>query len=147
MGKKLRWGGARKRRLVHTYEDIISVENLLAAWREFRRGKRTKPDVLEFQSGLIYQSTKLHQELKAKTYKHGGYEHFKIADPKPRDIHKASVRDRLLHHALYRKLYPYFDRKFIHNSYSCRLGKGTHRAMDRFRAYARRCTHNHTRTG
>lgn len=146
-GSKFLRGGARKRRLfAHIYEDIISLDNLLAAWKEFRRGKRTKLDVLEFQSDLVRHVTRLHEELRSKAYKHGGYHHFKIADPKPRDIHKASVRDRLLHHALYRKLYPYFDRKFIHDSYSCRLGKGTHRAMNRFRAFARQASRNHTRT-
>lgn len=80
----------------------------------------------------------LHIDLKNGMYKHGGYRHFKIADPKPRDIHKATVRDRLLHHALYRKLYPFFDRTFIADSYSCRIGKGTHKAIDRFRTFARR---------
>ena len=130
----------------HTYDDIISVENLLEAWKEFRKSKRKKLDVLEFQSGLIYQSTKLHQELKDKIYKHGGYHHFKIADPKPRDIHKARVRDRLLHHALYRQLYPFFDRTFIYESYSCRLGKGMHKAMNQFRRFAYQVSKNHTRT-
>lgn len=88
----------------------------------------------------------LHQNLVTHSYRHGGYQHFKIADPKPRDIHKASVRDRLLHHALYRKLYPFFDRTFIADSYSCRLGKGTHRAMDRFRVFAYKVSKNNTRT-
>ncbi len=88
----------------------------------------------------------LHTDLANGTYRHGGYEHFKINDPKPRDIHKASVRDRLLHHALYRKLYPFFDRTFIADSYSCRLGKGTHRAMDRFRYFSRKVSQNDTRT-
>ena len=100
--------------MAHTYEDIISVENLLGAWKEFRKGKRSKLDVLEFQSGLRYQCTALHTELKSKTYRHGGYHHFRIADPKPRDIHKASVRDRLLHHAIYRQLYPFFDTTFAY---------------------------------
>ena len=119
---------------------------MLAAWQEFRRGKRNKLGVLEFQSDLIYQVTQLHEELKNKTYRHGGYKHFKISDPKPRDIHKASVRDRLFHHAMHRQLYPFFDKTFIHDSYSCRVGKGTHKAMYQFFAYARKCSHNHTRT-
>lgn len=88
----------------------------------------------------------LHADLKSKTYKHGPYHHFKISDPKPRDIHKASVRDRLLHHALYRQLYPFFDKTFIHDSYSCRIGKGAHKAMDRFQSFARKVSRNHTRT-
>lgn len=88
----------------------------------------------------------LHQQLEAKTYHHGSYQAFKVNDPKPRDIHKASVQDRLVHHAVYRILYPYFDRRFIHDSYSCRTQKGTHRAMDRFRYFARKVSRNGTRT-
>ncbi len=90
--------------------------------------------------------SRLHQELKNKTYLHGGYKHFKISDPKPRDIHKASVRDRLLHHAIYRQLYPFFDKTFISDSYSCRVGKGTHKAMDQFRRFSSQVSKNHTRT-
>lgn len=88
----------------------------------------------------------LHNELVAKEYRHLPYEHFNISDPKQRSIHKASVRDRLLHHAVYRVLYPFFDRVFISDSYSCRVGRGTHRAMARFRSLAYRASHNHTRT-
>lgn len=110
------------------------------------RGKRKKRDVQEFQYYLMDNILALHRELQEGTYKHGGYCAFKISDPKPRDIHKASVRDRLLHHALYRKLYPFFDRTFIADSYSCRKGKGTHKAMERFRKFAGIVSRNHTRT-
>ena len=146
-GKKSLRGGVRQRRVfTHTYDDIISVENLLEAWKEFRKGKRKKLDVLEFQTDLIQHIHQLHRDLVSQTYRHGGYHHFRIADPKPRDIHKASVRDRLLHHALYRQLYPFFDRTFIYESYSCRVGKGTHKAMNRFRTCAYQVSKNHTRT-
>jgi len=129
----------------HKYKDIISLENLLEAWCEFLRGKRNKKDVQEFERNLMENIIALHHELKNKTYKHGPYIPFKISDPKPRDIHKASVRDRLLHHAIYRILYPYFDRKFIFDSYSCRINKGTHRATNRFRDFARKVSKNHTK--
>lgn len=128
------------------YEDIISIENLLEAWKEFLRGKKNKKDVQEFQLRLMENVIFLHIDLKNKTYKHGGYFAFNISDPKPRNIHKATVRDRFLHHAIYRKLYPYFDRKFIADSYSCRLRKGTHKAIDRFIAFAYKVSKNHTRT-
>lgn len=88
----------------------------------------------------------LHEDLKNKTYKHSAYEAFKVNDPKPRDIHKAKVRDRLLHHAIYRILYPYFDTKFIQDSYSCRLRKGTHKAMNSFRKMARKVSKSNTKT-
>ena len=119
--------------VVHTYNDIISVENLLTAWQGFLHGKRKKHDVQEFGHNLMDNVLELHRELKNKTYTHGPYHAFNISDPKPRNIHKASVRDRLLHHAIHRKLYPFFDKKFISDSYSCRVGKGTHKALDRFR--------------
>ncbi len=131
---------------IHTYENIISVENLLAAWGEFLKGKRSKSDVQEFQYFLSDHVLRLHAELRDKTYCHGGYKAFNISDPKPRNIHKASVRDRLLHHAIYRILYPFFDRLFISDSYSCREGKGTHKALDRFRAFGYKVSQNHTRT-
>jgi retron-type reverse transcriptase len=132
--------------LRHTYHDIISVENLLISWQEFLRGKRKRRDVITFTLNFMDNVLALHQDLKNKTYSHGSYYPFKINDPKPRDIHKAQVRDRLVHHALHRLLYPYFDRQFIHDSYSCRLKRGTHRAMNRLRMMARRTSRNHTRT-
>jgi len=135
-----------KRRLRHIFNNIISVENLLAAWREFSRGKKKRQDVAGFFLNLTDNIIGLHLELREKTYRHGGYQAFKINDPKPRDIHKASVRDRLVHHALYRILYPYFDKKFIFNSFSCRRGKGTRRALNRFREYGRIVSKNQTRT-
>ena len=88
----------------------------------------------------------LHLDLTSKTYKHSLYKEFKIHDPKSRDIHKATVRDRLLHHAIYRVLYPFFDRTFISDSTSCRLGKGTHQAINRFIVFSNKVTFNHTRT-
>jgi RNA-directed DNA polymerase len=140
-------GGAYNRGVfdIH-FDDIASVENLLEAWREFLPGKRAKRDVQEFQLRLMDNILALHADLMNGSYRHGGYHAFNISDPKPRNIHKAAVRDRLLHHAIYRQLYPLFDRTFIADSFSCRNNKGTHAAMDRFRAFHRRVSRNNTRT-
>lgn len=132
--------------LKNKYSEIISVENLLEAWKEFERGKRNRKDVQEFSLRLMDNILSLHRDLINHTYKHGGYQAFKINDPKPRDIHKAAVRDRLLHHAICRILYPFFEKIFIADSYSCRIGKGTHKAVDRFRKFARKVSRNNTLT-
>ena len=118
-----------KIKLSHKFSDIIGVENLLEAWKEFVRGKRNKPDVQEFSLKLMDNLFALREDLSSGSYRHGGYQAFNISDPKPRNIHKASVRDRLLHHAIYRVLYPFFDKIFTSDSYSCRLKKGTHKAI------------------
>ncbi|PWB38658.1 MAG: hypothetical protein C3F02_03015 [Parcubacteria group bacterium] len=130
----------------YSYDYIISLENLLLAWQEFIKGKRSRRDVQEFELDLMSNIIALHSDLKNKTYWHSDYQAFNISDPKPRNIHKASVRDRLLHHAIYRVLYPFFDTTFIADSYSCRLGKGTHKAINKFCNFAYRASQNHTKT-
>lgn len=132
--------------LYHGYDNIISIENLLISWQEFLLGKRKKKDVAEFSADLMDNILELRQDLVEKTYKHGDYEAFVINDPKTRIIHKPLVRDRLLHHAIHRILYPYFEKKFIYDSYSCRVDKGTHRAIDRLRHFGRKVSRNDTRT-
>lgn len=134
-----------KIKFANKYEDIISVDNLLEAWKEFLRGKKKKTDVLEFQRNLMQNILALHEDLKLKRYTHSAYEEFKISDPKPRVIHKAKVRDRLLHHALYRHLYYFFTKTFITDSYSCRIGKGTHKAVKRFNDFYLKVSKNDTR--
>jgi retron-type reverse transcriptase len=118
----------------------------LAAWKEFQKGKRQKKDVEIFETQLEDNVFDLQHDLASGRYKHGGYMPFTIADPKPRDIHKASVRDRLVHHAVYRVLYLYIDKKFIYDSYSCRIDKGTHKAIARFKDFARSVSRNNTKT-
>ena len=135
-----------KIQLTHSFEDIINVENLLAAWKEFSQDKRRKRDVQLFELNLMDNIFAFRQDLFHHTYKHGRYQAFKINDPKPRDIHKASVRDRILHHAIYRVLYPFFDKTFIADSYSCRMNKGTHKAINRFREFAHKVSRNNART-
>ncbi|MBU2219233.1 reverse transcriptase/maturase family protein, partial [Patescibacteria group bacterium] len=134
------------KRLRHEYNNIISIENLLVSWQEFLRGKRKRKDVAEFLLHFSENIFKLHKELADKTYRHGGYQAFKINDPKPRDIHKASVRDRLVHHAIHRILYPFFDKLFIADSFSCRKEKGTHKAINRFRKFHYKTSKNNTKT-
>ena len=136
-------GGGRRR--AH-FDNIISLSNLLEAWKEFLRGKRNKRDVQEFQMDLMDNILELSRDLKSLSYEHGGYKAFRINDPKPRNIHKASVRDRLLHHAIYRILYPFFDRIFTSDSFSCRNEKGTHRALNRFRSFGYKVSKNNTKT-
>ena len=119
---------------------------MLRAWRCFLRGKQVKADVRSFQFDLSNNISLLLGELQSKTYQHGPYQAFSIVDPKPRLIHKALVRDRVVHHLIYQALYWHFDTRFIFDSYSCRNGKGTFKAIDRFNLFARRVSRNHTRT-
>ena len=121
------------------------MENILIAWRAFKRGKTKKLDVQEFERNLVENLLLLQTDLQNGTYRHGGYQAFKINDPKPRDIHKALVRDRVVHHLLYLSLAPFFFGIFITDSYSCQLGKGTHKALNRFTKFSGTVTKNNTK--
>lgn len=135
-----------KIRLDHKFEDLIGMFNLLLAWESFIKGKRNKKDVQRFYMNLMDNIISLHEDLINGNYKHGVYEEFNISDPKPRVINKASVRDRLLHNAVHRILYPFFEEKFISDSFSCRNKKGTHRAIKRFEDFYRKVSKNKTKT-
>ena len=128
------------------YTFIITIENILATWDHFIRGKRNKKDVIAFQFNLAENLIQLQKELAQKTYIHGEYSAFNISDPKPRNIHKALVRDRVVHHLLYKELYWYFHERFIFDSYSCRKYKGTHKALDRFKVFAGKVSRNYTKS-
>ncbi len=122
------------------------MENLLAVWQRFLCGKRHKKDIATFQMNLTDNLAELYKELQNKTYVHGKYSAFNISDPKPRSIHKATVRDQIVHHLIYKELYSYFERRFIYDSYSCRENKGTHKALNRFKYFAGKVSKNYTRT-
>ena len=127
------------------YNKSITLESLFAAWKGFLKRKRSRADVAEFQMRLADNLITLYRELVMQTYKHGDYYAFRISDPKPRDIHKAIVRDRVVHHLVYNMLYPYFDARFIYDSYSSRLTKGTHRALNRYQTFFRKASKNNLR--
>jgi retron-type reverse transcriptase len=112
------------------FNKIVSLENLFSAWDKFKNNKQKKRDVQRFEWQLEENIFQLHRDLKSRSYKHGAYTSFYIRDPKQRHIHKAIVRDRILHHAVFSVLNPIFEPTFISNSFSCRIGKGTHNGID-----------------
>lgn len=127
------------------FERIISLENLLSAWREFKRGKAQKQDVQEFELELEESLFEINRSLSERAYRPEPYVSFFVTDPKLRHIHKAGVRDRVVHQAIFRILYPLFDKTFIHDSYSCRVGKGTHRGVRQLKRYLAKATANYRR--
>jgi DNA polymerase III delta subunit len=141
-------GGGIRGKIVHEniFDKIISIENLFLAWNEFKKGKRKKTDVQEFEYNLEDNIFNLHQELKDKIYQHSNYTSFYVKDPKLRLINKACVKDRVLHRAIFRILCPIFDKSFIFDSYSCRNNKGAHKAVNRLNCFAKKVSKNNTET-
>lgn len=120
------------------YTQIHSWDNLLLAYRNASRGKRGHANVAAFEHHLEDNLLALQHELETKTYQPGAYTSFYIHEPKRRLISAAPFRDRVVHHALCNLIEPIFERSFIFDSYANRVGKGTHRALDRCQEFARR---------
>ena len=120
------------------WERVVAFDNLLAAYRKARRGKGARRDVARFALDLEGELLTLGAELEAGTYRPGGYRLFTIYERKARLIAAAPFRDRVVHHALMNLIEGPIDRRFIFDSYACRAGKGAHRAVRRYRTWARR---------
>ncbi len=118
--------------------NVYDWDNLYLAYRKASKGKRGLGDVAEFEYKLEDNLFQLQQELKEQTYQPGKYHSFYIHDPKKRLISAAPFRDRVVHHALCNLIEPVFERSFIFDSYANRIGKGTHKAIDRAQRFARR---------
>lgn len=128
------------------FEQICSIENIFAAWAKFSDGKRSKADVMAFELRLEDNLFAIREDLLSGEYRHDPYVPFTIFDPKQRRIHKATVKDRVVHQAIVNVIEPFFESRFIHDSYSCRVGKGTHAAVERLRTFLRQASRNNTRT-
>jgi retron-type reverse transcriptase len=120
-----------------TYAQVCDWDNLYLAWRKAARGKRGRTAAARFEYRLEDNLVTLQEELAAQTYRPGPYASFHIHEPKKRLISAAPFRDRVVHHALCNIIEPAFERSFIADSYANRIGKGTHRALDRCQAFAR----------
>lgn len=119
------------KRVGNLWTKLISWTNLFAAAQAAMRGKRDRPDVALFALDLENQIAMLARELEAGDYRPGAYRCFRVREPKPRLISAAPFRDRVVHHALIRVLEPIFERRFTLDSFACRKGLGTHRAIQR----------------
>jgi retron-type reverse transcriptase len=126
------------KRNVDLYPRIHSWENLEHAYQKARLGKRGCAPAADFERKLEDNLVALQDELRSQTYVPGKYHSFYIHEPKRRLISAAPFRDRVAHHALCNVIEPLFERRFIYDSYANRIGKGTHRALDRCQAFARR---------
>jgi len=126
---------------VHREKDLfpalIDIANLDRAFARASAGKRHQPAVREFEYHLETRLWAMRRELEAGAYQWGANRRFHIRDPKPREIRAAPLRDRVLHHALVAAIDPLLTRGYIRDTYACIAGRGTHAAVQRYRAFVR----------
>lgn len=125
------------KRYGNLFEQVIDFDNLMLAARKTLSGHKDKVAVAQFYFHLETEVIRLQEELEAATYHPSPYRSFEIYEPKRRLICAASVRDRVVHHAICNVLEPIFERQLIGDTYACRIGKGTHAAVRKAQVLAR----------
>jgi RNA-directed DNA polymerase len=116
------------KRARHLFDQAFTRENLYAAYLDARKGKRSKRDCFDFERDLGANLYSLYMEIHNGIYEPRPYFEFIVHEPKHRLIRAPAFRDIVVQHAIYRLIYPIFDRCFISTSFACRKGYGTHRA-------------------
>ena len=112
------------------YGEAVSLPALYEAYRLASKNKKS-PSFKRFNTGLHGNLEELHEELADKTYKPGPYTVFYVDDYKRRRIMAPDFRDHVVHHTVCRFLDQFYEPVFIHDSYACRKGRGTHRGFER----------------
>ena len=124
------------KRYTGLWEEIVNFESLYSAYEDARKGRRFKYEIMVSSARIeeiIYQ---LIFDLNTGEWRSQPYYDFESrAETKRRIINVPTFRDRILHHAIVAVVRPLFEKKFIHDSYASRRGKGTHKACKRLKHF------------
>lgn len=120
------------------------LEDLHVAYIDARRHKRSKPYQQRFEAHAESNLEALCDELFNRAYKPRPSSCFIITDPKRREVFAAEFRDRVVHHLYYNYTHRLYERTFVHDTYSCIKGRGTHFGISRLEQHIRSESRNYT---
>ena len=124
-------------------KDKITFD-LFQAYFDARKNKRNTINALAFEKHFEANIFELCEEIINKQYQPKPSICFVVDKPVKREIFAADFRDRVVHHFIYNYISPVFEKTFINDSYSCRVGKGTHYGIHRIGHFIRSCSQNYT---
>lgn len=119
------------------WASVIDYASLYESYKKASRGKRYTYESMKFRANLEENLIQIQNELIWKTYQPSPLRVFTIHEPKERTISAPTFRDRVVHHSLVSAIEPAFERRFISDTFACRVGKGTHQSMYRMREFSK----------
>lgn len=120
-------------------EDIFTFENLYDAYRDCRKAKQHKGEVIRFETNLSLNISQLRKSLCSKKYCLGSYRQFLIFEPKKRVIEALPFKDRVVIKCFCNHiLRPRVENKLIYDNAACRKNKGSSFAIKRLRMFLQR---------
>ena len=120
------------------FDKIIETQNLYLSAKKAFRGKKFKRTTMPFYFNLENEILDIQRSLNEGSYQALPYKVFKIYEPKERNICCAEFKDRVVHHAIMNVLEPVFERRLIGDTYACRVGKGTYKALKKSQGLLRK---------
>ena len=118
--------------------------DIFRAYYDARRNKRNTKQQVAFEMDLEHNLVELYEQIRDRKYEPSPGVCFIVNRPVKREIFASQFRDRVVHHLLFNYLAPLFEARMIHDSYSCRKGKGTSEGISRIEHHIRSCTRNYT---
>ncbi|MFM7199312.1 MAG: reverse transcriptase domain-containing protein [Myxococcota bacterium] len=117
------------------FAQVCDADNLRRACEAAARGKRHQPEVAGFLFHRDWRLRRLQMLLQTQVYRPLPGRLQLIRDPKPRAIVITPFENRVVQHALCDVLEPLLSRHYIHDTYACLKGRGTHRAVLRLKHF------------
>lgn len=121
------------------------LKELIVAFQEARKGKLKTCDEHSFEQHWLENLVNLRDSILEYRYEPSASVAFVIFEPMVREIFAAPFRDRVVHHFLYNMQAGWWDRRFLYDAYSCRVGKGTLFGVQRAQRFMQKATDNYTR--
>lgn len=119
--------------------------DLFRAYFDARRNKANTTNALAYAAGYEEKLISLYEDIMNRRYEISRSTCFIVNKPVKREIFAADFRDRIVHHLLFNYINPVFERHFIRDAYSCRLGKGTSYGISRVDHFMRSCSQNYVK--
>lgn len=120
-----------KQILQNAFHDITEFAWLEEAYRNARKQKRYREEILEFSNDLDANLLRIQEEVRDGSFKFGPYRRHWISVPKRRLVMALPFDSRIVQWSIYLLLNPFFDRMMIEDSFACRKGKGALAAAQR----------------
>lgn len=124
------------------FDAPVSLEDVFEAYYNCRRHKRGTLNALAFEIDYEEKLIQLWHEINNHSYRPGRSIAFVVTKPVKREVFAADFRDRVVHHLIIKKLNPFFEKIFSRASCSCRVGKGTHYAVEGVKHYLKKFAEN-----
>ena len=130
---------------MNTFFERKLLYDLFQAYFDARKNKRNTINALSFEIDFERKLFEFYREIVEGRYKIRPSICFMIKKPMLREVFAADFRDRIVHHLIYNYTSPFFERLFVNDSYSCRIGKGTSYGINRLDHFIRSCSGNYKR--